>query len=116
MLGCAVILLIFLLIPRALLSLLEALRINGERGYYVPATRYPTGPNETARLPITFSARHTPEQIKRLCSALRKYLAGVKAAERWYNHSWRYRESSPRAYAMCPSPDCAKTVTDATKL
>jgi 8-amino-7-oxononanoate synthase len=60
---------------------LDAMRIIGEAGYYVPAIRFPTVPRETARLRVTLSARHTPEQIKGLCSALRKYLAGLKAAE-----------------------------------
>jgi 8-amino-7-oxononanoate synthase len=60
---------------------LEAMRIIGEAGYYVPAIRFPTVPRETARLRVTLSAKHTPEQIKGLCSTLRKYLAGLKAAE-----------------------------------
>jgi 7-keto-8-aminopelargonate synthetase-like enzyme len=60
---------------------LEAMRIIGEAGYYVPAIRFPTVPRETARLRVTLSARHTPEQIKGLCSTLRKYLAGLKAAD-----------------------------------
>jgi 8-amino-7-oxononanoate synthase len=60
---------------------LDAMRIIGEAGYYVPAIRFPTVPRETARLRVTLSARHTPEQIKGLCGTLRKYLAGVKAAE-----------------------------------
>lgn len=58
---------------------LEAMRVIGEAGYYVPAIRYPTVPRETARLRVTLSARHTPEQIRGLCSALRKYLSTVKA-------------------------------------
>src|SRR4051812_31298190 len=60
---------------------LEAMRIIGEAGYYVPAIRFPTVPRETARLRVTLSARHTPEQIKGLCSTLRKYLAGLKVAD-----------------------------------
>ncbi|MDB5438999.1 MAG: 8-amino-7-ketopelargonate synthase, partial [Caulobacteraceae bacterium] len=60
---------------------LEAMRIMGEAGYYVPAIRFPTVPRETARLRVTLSARHTPEQIKGLCSTLRKYLAALKAAD-----------------------------------
>lgn len=60
---------------------LDAMRIIGEAGYYVPAIRFPTVPRETARLRVTLSARHTPEQIRGLCSTLRKYLAGLKAAE-----------------------------------
>jgi 8-amino-7-oxononanoate synthase len=60
---------------------LEAMRIIGESGYYVPAIRFPTVPRETARLRVTLSARHTPEQIKGLCNTLRKYLAGLKAAD-----------------------------------
>jgi 8-amino-7-oxononanoate synthase len=57
------------------------MRIIGEAGYYVPAIRFPTVPRETARLRVTLSARHTPEQIKGLCSTLGKYLVGLKAAE-----------------------------------
>jgi 8-amino-7-oxononanoate synthase len=44
-------------------------------GIYVPAIRYPTVPRDRARLRVTISARHTPEQIRTVSSALRKLLA-----------------------------------------
>jgi 8-amino-7-oxononanoate synthase len=42
-----------------------------ERGFYVPAIRFPTVPRDAARLRISLSARHTRDQITALCSALR---------------------------------------------
>jgi glycine C-acetyltransferase/8-amino-7-oxononanoate synthase len=50
---------------------LEAADRLGERGYYVPAIRYPTVPRDAARLRISISARHTEQQISGLCTALR---------------------------------------------
>jgi 8-amino-7-oxononanoate synthase len=41
-------------------------------GFFVPAIRYPTVPKDRARLRLTFSARHTPEQVKALCLELAK--------------------------------------------
>jgi len=41
-----------------------------DRGLFVPAIRYPTVPRDAARLRVTLSARHTPEQIAALCAAL----------------------------------------------
>ncbi len=55
----------------------HGMRQLGEAGFYVPAIRFPTVPRDTARLRVTLSARHTPEQIKALCSALRMYLQSV---------------------------------------
>jgi len=43
-----------------------------EKGLFAPAIRFPTVPKEAARLRVTLSARHTAEQISRLCEALRK--------------------------------------------
>lgn len=43
-----------------------------DRGFFVPAIRYPTVPKEAARLRVTLSARHTPEQIGGLCEVLRE--------------------------------------------
>lgn len=50
---------------------LEAADRLAERGFYVPAIRYPTVPRDSARLRITLSARHTPQQIAALCGVLR---------------------------------------------
>jgi 8-amino-7-oxononanoate synthase len=51
---------------------LEAAGQLAEAGFYVPAIRYPTVPKDRARLRVTLSARHTPEQVKALCAELRK--------------------------------------------
>jgi len=58
----------------------EAMRQMSEAGYFVPAIRFPTVPRDAARLRVTLSAKHTPEQIKGLCRALRAYLAGAGVA------------------------------------
>lgn len=53
----------------------EAMRIAGvlrERGLFVPAVRYPTVPRGTARLRITLSAAHTPDEVDTLATALRE--------------------------------------------
>jgi len=42
-----------------------------EEGFLVPAIRYPTVPRKTARLRITLSAAHEPEQIRGLVHALK---------------------------------------------
>jgi 8-amino-7-oxononanoate synthase len=42
-----------------------------DKGYFVPAIRYPTVPKEAARLRVTISARHTSNQISGLCGLLR---------------------------------------------
>ncbi|MEA3188000.1 MAG: 8-amino-7-oxononanoate synthase, partial [Chthoniobacter sp.] len=43
-----------------------------ERGFLVPAIRFPTVAKGSARLRVTISASHTPEQIGALCEALQK--------------------------------------------
>ncbi len=44
-------------------------------GIYIPAIRFPTVPRDRARLRVTLSARHTPEQIRQMCGELRKVMA-----------------------------------------
>jgi len=57
-------------------ALHEAARLQ-EVGFFVPAIRYPTVPRNSARLRVTLSASHTPEQIRQLARALSK--PGVQA-------------------------------------
>lgn len=45
-----------------------------EKGYFVPAIRYPTVPKDSARLRVTISARHTANQISGVCGLLRGIL------------------------------------------
>ena len=42
-----------------------------QAGFFIPAIRYPTVPRNTARLRITLSSAHKPEQIRGLVSALK---------------------------------------------
>ncbi len=53
----------------------EALALSNElqesHGILAPAVRYPTVPRGTARLRITLTASHSPQDIRELCSALR---------------------------------------------
>jgi 7-keto-8-aminopelargonate synthetase-like enzyme len=51
-------------------ALAEAARLL-EAGFFVPAIRYPTVPRNTARLRITLSAAHEPEQIKALAELMK---------------------------------------------
>jgi 8-amino-7-oxononanoate synthase len=51
----------------AALRVADALR---ERGFLVPAIRYPTVPRHAARLRVTLSASHEPAQIRALAEAL----------------------------------------------
>jgi 8-amino-7-oxononanoate synthase len=53
---------------------LEAAQDLGEKGYFVPAIRYPTVPKDAARLRVTISARHGANQISGLCGLLRSLI------------------------------------------
>jgi 7-keto-8-aminopelargonate synthetase-like enzyme len=48
----------------------ETARLQNE-GFFIPAIRYPTVPRNTARLRITLSSAHKPEQIRGLAAALK---------------------------------------------
>jgi 7-keto-8-aminopelargonate synthetase-like enzyme len=53
---------------------MESSRVLADRGFFVPAIRYPTVPRDAARLRVTISARHAPKQITALCEQLRNFL------------------------------------------
>jgi 8-amino-7-oxononanoate synthase len=53
---------------------IESSRVLADRGYFVPAIRYPTVARDAARLRVTISAKHTPKQISGLCEQLRNLL------------------------------------------
>jgi 8-amino-7-oxononanoate synthase len=53
----------------------EAARLLADRGFLVPAIRYPTVARDTARLRVTISARHTTKQISALCEQLRGFVS-----------------------------------------
>jgi 8-amino-7-oxononanoate synthase len=50
---------------------IEAAQLLADKGFFVPAIRYPTVPRDGARLRVTISARHTRKQISGLCAVLR---------------------------------------------
>ena len=50
-------------------ALKEASRLQ-DAGFFVPAIRYPTVPRNTARLRVTLSAAHAPEQIRALAAKI----------------------------------------------
>jgi 8-amino-7-oxononanoate synthase len=50
---------------------ISASRHLAEKGFFVPAIRFPTVGRDSARLRVTISARHTREQIEALCKLLR---------------------------------------------
>ncbi len=60
---------------------IAASKTLAEKGYFVPAIRFPTVPKESARLRVTLSARHTREQIVGLCGELRRLLEAVSPQE-----------------------------------
>ena len=45
------------------------------RGFFVPAIRYPTVARGSARLRITVTAAHTEDQIRALCEAIARLSA-----------------------------------------
>ena len=53
----------------------EASQLLAEKGFFVPAIRYPTVARDGARLRVTLSARHTTKQISALCELLRNISA-----------------------------------------
>jgi 8-amino-7-oxononanoate synthase len=54
-----------------------------EKGVLVPAIRFPTVPRGRARLRLSVSARHTPDDVNRLLWALREALqeTGIRPPE-----------------------------------
>jgi len=65
---------IFPIIVGANARALALSRALHERGFHVQAIRPPTVPADTARLRITISASHSPEEIEALAAALRTLL------------------------------------------
>jgi 8-amino-7-oxononanoate synthase len=53
----------------------EASQLLAEKGYFVPAIRYPTVARDAARLRVTMSAKHSTKQIDGLCELLRNMSA-----------------------------------------
>lgn len=49
----------------------EMAQLLADKGFFVPAIRYPTVARDAARLRVTISARHTRKQISGLCAVLR---------------------------------------------
>jgi 8-amino-7-oxononanoate synthase len=58
---------------------LDAAQSLIDKGYFLPAIRYPTVPKDAARLRVTISARHSATQISGLCGLLRG-IASVRPA------------------------------------
>jgi 8-amino-7-oxononanoate synthase len=54
----------------------EASRVLADKGFFVPAIRFPTVARDAARLRVTISARHTTKQIGALCEQLRGFATG----------------------------------------
>ena len=53
----------------------EASQLLADKGFFVPAIRYPTVARDAARLRVTLSARHSTKQISALCELLRNMSA-----------------------------------------
>jgi 8-amino-7-oxononanoate synthase len=60
---------------------LDAAQSLIDKGYFVPAIRYPTVPKDAARLRVTISARHSANQISGLCGLLRVFIPAPAPAE-----------------------------------
>ncbi|MEO1856521.1 MAG: 8-amino-7-oxononanoate synthase [Rubritalea sp.] len=55
-------------------ALVLSQKLQAQHSILAPAVRYPTVPRNTARLRITLTAMHSPQNISDLCSAIRKSL------------------------------------------
>jgi 8-amino-7-oxononanoate synthase len=53
---------------------LQASNHLAQAGFFAPAIRYPTVPKDRSRLRLTFTAKHTPDQIRALSRELRKLM------------------------------------------
>ena len=53
----------------------EASQLLADKGFFVPAIRFPTVARDAARLRVTLSARHSTKQISALCELLRNISA-----------------------------------------
>ncbi|HZJ15281.1 MAG TPA: pyridoxal phosphate-dependent aminotransferase family protein [Chthoniobacteraceae bacterium] len=53
----------------------EASQLLAEKGFFVPAIRYPTVARDAARLRVTISAKHSTKQIRGVCELLRNISA-----------------------------------------
>ena len=53
----------------------EASKLLADKGYFVPAIRYPTVARDAARLRVTISAKHSTKQIRGVCELLRNISA-----------------------------------------
>ena len=60
---------------------LDASRTLVEKGFLVPAIRYPTVARNSARLRITVTAAHTPEMIERLVTAFQSWRSPDRASD-----------------------------------
>ena len=60
---------------------LDASRTLLEKGFLVPAIRYPTVARNSARLRITVTAAHAPEMIERLVTAFRSWRSPDRASD-----------------------------------
>ena len=59
-------------------SALQASATLEEKGFLVPAIRFPTVPRDSARLRVTLSAAHTAEPVQRLADLLQNHLPSAE--------------------------------------